>query len=174
MVSRRKKTYISLVLGIVSLQLLLPAIIFFSVLTVKQLQQNELADNSGTVRYEQIIINKVDAGEELKKGGEITYHGVLYDIKDIRSAEGQYIITALADTTETELLALNAKIVDQADGKDVKVKKVIPFFFTYHEQHKTWVLFEKAKDPEKFPSYLTFSLEKILGILSPPPKVACC
>lgn len=161
----------TLLLGMSSLQIVLPVFIFFAVLVVRQQQWNEIiADCDNNEHFEQIKIAAAEAPADYTAGGEFMYHGVLYDIHSVTKENGNYVITALADKPETQLQQVNAGNIEGTHGINTQEIKVLPFFFLYYEQHVAWQL-SAVYFNNIFSVYHERSFpEHIVSIMAPPPR----
>jgi hypothetical protein len=119
----KRKELTSVLLGVFALQLLLPLVLVVSIFFVRT-QQHELFQNEGDGV-------EIALQEYVADGGEVEYGGVLYDVQHVERRNGQYIIYAMADCRETQLVALSGRVPDNMQA--TKSLKVFPFFFLYHE-----------------------------------------
>lgn len=169
--NRTNKIYSSLLLGLVALQIVLPVFIFISLHVVKQSQKVAISDTGGrNLHFEQIRINEKEATCNYKAGDEILYHGTMYDIKTVAFQNKQYIISALADTKETELQDLNASTLGKTTQQNTKEVSVVPFVFLYYEHNAGWqplYIYETLLHPVFQKQFIA---EHPVHIITPPPQ----
>ncbi len=160
-------------LGIVSLQLLLPVILLLSVVVVKQVQKTELAScKAGDSHLGLITIADTQAERDYKAGEEIMYDGLLYDIGEVHHDNGVYALTVLADSSETKLAKINSQLMGQHETTNNEEIKILPFFFLYHEQPTAWEQ-QVITYRQVFSNYIQQSFtDHSPDIIAPPPRLA--
>lgn len=167
--SDRKKIYGKLLIGLTTGQLVLPLVIFLTVMAVKYSQWREIRSNEETKHYETIVISNSE-GKDYKAGDELRLNGALYDIKSVSRSGKGYIITALADKLETKLDRVNTNIFGSSERSDEPKVKVLPFVFLYHEAFVNWMPLFKGGQLEHTLYSSPYLPYHPGSVLKPPPQ----
>ncbi len=172
MVNKLGKRFFSVFLGIVALQIILPFVIFCATSVMHQYREAVMAaETSHSERYVTFSIKANDPDLVMHDNEEFSFRGNWYDIKEVALQDGTYTIVALADEHETTLQQLSHE--HQLDSHDAtqQVKKFVPFFFMYYQQHQQWSLHNDfASNARNFELYNAVTLSRHYKIIIPPPN----
>jgi hypothetical protein len=168
MVIKPHKVFTATLLGICSLQLLLPFFMSLSVLFIKLWQRSIIDENPhNTAFFEQLKVNENDLQPSADK--EMLYKGKLYDIQSIKKENGAYVVLAIPDEKETRLTKLNAGLVEKDQKAAPDHFKVFPFSFLFFEATPRWQLFRSHGEKANC-RYVVFQPMRQSAILTPPPR----
>jgi hypothetical protein len=143
-----------------------------AIIAVRHIQQTEIAaadKNPG--RFEQIKLPAAEATHEYKAGDEISYKGEMYDISEVTLVNGDYIITALPDTTENKLQQLTAGLSGESTTATGNELRVLPFFLLYYEAPVSWSLVKQQITKNEQPPYQSILRHGANNVTTPPPQL---
>src|SRR4051812_36798677 len=140
MVKGAKKMITATLLGMISLQMIMPLLLLLAISLAKESQRESIAINEYSGRLcAEIRINENDSRLHFTDADEFIYNGVLYDAQSIKKGNGQYIIRAIADKKETQLQQVNAAQFEQSNNPATENFKIIPFFFLFFQRPAVWL-----------------------------------
>jgi Na+-transporting NADH:ubiquinone oxidoreductase subunit NqrC len=168
MARQTRKRISGLLLVIVGLQVVLPVILALAILAVKNCQQRivEANDKASGVFT---CFHLADMGRETGEGNEFCYNGILYDIKAIERENGQYVVYALADESETKLAS--AKCTRSEGAVTQRDVKIFPLLLLFHEVPGMFTLQRWACCKEHSGHYLANTEAICIAVNSPPPRL---
>ena len=158
-----------MLMGIISMQLILPLLVCIAILIVKDRQKEIVAQGITTrTEYKVITLDEVDARNIMSGEGEMQYEGELYDIERITTHAGVTTVTMIADKEETRLQSIAGGSSENSTGGSSQ--KILPFFFLYHQHMSPWSVFANYSPslPSSSKNYEVHSGYD--GLNDPPPR----
>ncbi len=172
MVNKLGKRFFSVFLGIIALQIILPFVILCATSVIHEYREALMAtDLTGKEHFVTFRIKANDPNLVVHGNEEFSFKGHWFDVKEIALHDGTYTIVALADDQETTLQQISSD--QQMGGHDIThpVRKLLPFFFMYYQQHPQWALHISPANQAGYSGiFHAITLNRHYKIVIPPPN----
>ena len=158
-------------LGIFSLQIVLPFILSASLLFVTLWQRNLISQHRNNSNFfQQIRIPQNDKDIAFLNQDEFSYKGVLYDINSIKKENGDYVILAIADKSETKIQKTVVNQNESNEKQNTTTVKSFPFLFLFFEQTRQSMVYARYFQEHTTTPYLYYLSADYTQIVVPPPQ----
>lgn len=152
------------------MQLILPAAVAYNIFKVKYNQEQIIVRENTKLSH--ITISRQNFTHyNLQGKKEITWNGIMYDVKDVVERKENYVLDVLADDCETALQHVNSKLIKTEDDGKAAASGYFFSFLYFEKNNSDDVVFSHKESAYSHLFIVPVIVTPYLRILKPPPDI---